>query len=95
MPPYRQRTIDAPDAEWLDLEQVAAYLNYSVGEFEERRRLECIPPGSGPNLREPQWHWQVVQAMSWTRPYIDSLYEQRRREEAERRKAAREQKRGS
>ena len=71
---YRQRLVDAPSREWLDLEQAATYLNLSAGEFMERVRLGIFPAGSHANIREPQWSWQVIQALSWLRPMMDAQY---------------------
>jgi hypothetical protein len=81
--------IDAPQAEWLSLEDAALYLGLSVGEFEDRVAVGVFPQGSNKSLRESQWHWQTVQALSWSRPWLDGLYVSRKREESERLRAAR------
>lgn len=84
---YRQRTIDGPDSEWLNVEKAAAYLELSVTEFTDRVTLGVVPPGSSSNLRESQWHWQAIQGISWNRAWHDAIY-------VERRKAKNEQRRG-
>jgi hypothetical protein len=76
---YRERRIDAPAREWLDVEQAANYLELSVGEFLERVNLKVFPEGSLSSLREPQWYWQTIQSLSWLRPWLDQVYAERKR----------------
>lgn len=79
MPKYRDRSIAAPDREWLNVDKAADYLGLSAAEFLERVSLEVFPPGSPSSLRKSQWDWQTVQALSWLRPWLDTLYAERKR----------------
>jgi hypothetical protein len=80
-PPSRQRTIEAPDGEWFTNLSAAGYLCLTLGEFADRVSLECMPPGSAASLRNDQWSWQQLVAISWLRPYFDRMYAEKKREQ--------------
>lgn len=80
-PPYRARTIEAPDGEWFGNIAAAGYLGLTLGEFSERVALDCMPPGSAASLRNDQWSWQQLVAISWLRPYFDQKYAEKKREQ--------------
>jgi hypothetical protein len=71
--------------------QAAAYLGLSEGEFLERIELGVFPPGSPSNMREAQWHWQVIQGLSWTRNWSGMVYAEKKRK----RHAAKKEKRSA
>jgi len=88
-----RRLEDAPNGQWLSINEAAGFCGYSTDEWEERVALGLIRPGSPNNLRgKVQWRWEWVQAVSWNRDWIDSEMVRVKREQKEERQEARKSK---
>ena len=59
-----QRTIDAPDKEWLNATEVAEWLNIKDTAFALLLKEEVIPSGRKLTRSEEYWHWRTVLAIS-------------------------------
>lgn len=59
-----QRSIEAPDKEWLDSTEAAAWLNIGEPSFNLLVREGVIPPGEKMSRKAVRWHWEVVWSVS-------------------------------
>lgn len=54
------RTIDGPDANWLDEDAFAAFLGVSLDVFRRLRRLRHIPEPVRYSKKIVRWSWKVA-----------------------------------
>lgn len=69
-----QRTIDAPEQEWLTDEESAKFLGIPAGTFGYLVRHGKFPKGKRWTSKEVRWPWRLVLGASWLMEsgYFDS-----------------------
>lgn len=59
-----RRQFEAPDKEWLTLQESALWLNVPEGTLEGLIKTGAVPPLRAWSKKEKRWHWEVVVAIS-------------------------------
>lgn len=58
-----ERTVHAPDKDWLTAQEAASWLNIKRGTFELMVEKGLVPKGRRFTKKTERWHWQDVWAV--------------------------------
>lgn len=59
-----QRTVNAPDQEWLTCEEAASWIGIPPPTLKTMEKQGQIPPGRKFSNKAKRWHWEVIVAVS-------------------------------